>query len=83
MIAHGFTVLCHVTWPVWFASLYNVGVATKDKTTVKTKAFTTVSGVPINRLYTPEDIRDLSVEKDLGNPGEPPYTRGACRSARA
>ena len=38
--------------------------------------FTTVSGVPIERLYTPENIRDLDYEKDLGDPGEPPYTRG-------
>ncbi len=38
--------------------------------------FTTVSGVPIERLYTPEHIRDLNYEKDLGDPGEPPYTRG-------
>jgi methylmalonyl-CoA mutase N-terminal domain/subunit len=38
--------------------------------------FTTVSGVPIERVYTPDDIRDLDLEKDLGNPGDPPYTRG-------
>ena len=39
-------------------------------------SFTTVSGVPIERLYTPEHIQDLDYEKDLGDPGEPPYTRG-------
>src|SRR5262245_3165861 len=38
--------------------------------------FTTVSGVPIERVYTAEDIRDFDPERDLGNPGEPPYTRG-------
>ena len=38
--------------------------------------FTTVSGVPIERVYTADDIRDLHPEKDLSNPGEPPYTRG-------
>jgi methylmalonyl-CoA mutase N-terminal domain/subunit len=38
--------------------------------------FTTVSGVPIERVYTADDIRDLDLEKDLGNPGDPPYTRG-------
>jgi methylmalonyl-CoA mutase, N-terminal domain len=38
--------------------------------------FTTVSGVPIERVYTADDIRDLDPEKDLGDPGEPPYTRG-------
>ena len=40
--------------------------------------FTTVSGVPIKQLYTPEEIRELSYEKDLGDPGHPPYTRGIC-----
>ena len=43
---------------------------------VSAQAFTTVSGVPIEQLYTPEHIRDLDYEKDLGDPGEPPYTRG-------
>src|SRR5262245_537841 len=38
--------------------------------------FTTVSGVPIERVYTAEDIRDFDPERVLGNPGEPPYTRG-------
>ena len=40
------------------------------------KSFTTISGVPIGQLYTPEDIRDLNYEADLGDPGNPPYTRG-------
>lgn len=38
--------------------------------------FTSVSGVPIERLYTAEHVQDLDYEKDLGDPGEPPYTRG-------
>ena len=38
--------------------------------------FTTVSGVPIERLYTPEYLAELEYEKDLGDPGMPPYTRG-------
>ena len=42
----------------------------------RTGPFTTVSGVPINRLYTAEDIQDLNYEEDLGHPGNPPYTRG-------
>jgi methylmalonyl-CoA mutase N-terminal domain/subunit len=40
------------------------------------KQFTTQSDVPVNRLYTPLDISDIDYEKDLGNPGEYPYTRG-------
>jgi methylmalonyl-CoA mutase, N-terminal domain len=27
-------------------------------------------------LYTPDNIRELDYEKDLADPGEPPYTRG-------
>src|SRR3981081_2730828 len=39
--------------------------------------FTTISGVPIRRLYTEADLpEDWSAEKYLGYPGEPPYTRG-------
>jgi methylmalonyl-CoA mutase N-terminal domain/subunit len=39
--------------------------------------FTTISGVPIRRLYTPADLpEDWSYEKYLGYPGEAPYTRG-------
>jgi methylmalonyl-CoA mutase N-terminal domain/subunit len=38
--------------------------------------FITTSSEPINRLYTPLDVPDLDYEKDLGLPGEYPYTRG-------
>jgi methylmalonyl-CoA mutase N-terminal domain/subunit len=38
--------------------------------------FTTISGYPIRRLYTPADLPDWSPERDLGYPGQPPYTRG-------
>ena len=38
--------------------------------------FTTGSNVEANRLYTPVDIKDFDYEKDLGYPGEYPYTRG-------
>jgi len=43
---------------------------------VRERLFTTVSGVPIETVYTPEHIRELDYEKDLGDPGQPPYTRG-------
>jgi methylmalonyl-CoA mutase, N-terminal domain len=36
----------------------------------------TQSGMPIQRLYTPEDGKRLDYERDLGFPGEYPYTRG-------
>lgn len=38
--------------------------------------FTTVSGVPIKRLYTPVDVQNIDFEKEIGWPGEYPYTRG-------
>jgi len=39
--------------------------------------FTTVSGVPVRRLYTPADLPpDWTDEKYLGYPGQPPFTRG-------
>jgi methylmalonyl-CoA mutase, N-terminal domain len=38
--------------------------------------FTTVSLRPIERLYTPADVADIDFERDIGFPGEPPYTRG-------
>jgi methylmalonyl-CoA mutase N-terminal domain/subunit len=38
--------------------------------------FTTISGRPIDRLYTADDLRDLDPARDLGQPGEFPYTRG-------
>jgi len=39
--------------------------------------FTTVSGVPVRRLYTHADLpEDWSYEKYLGYPGQPPFTRG-------
>jgi len=39
--------------------------------------FTTISGVPIRRLYTQADLpEDWNYEQYLGYPGQPPYTRG-------
>jgi methylmalonyl-CoA mutase N-terminal domain/subunit len=38
--------------------------------------FTTISGRPIDRLYTPDDLADVSYDRDLGDPGVFPYTRG-------
>ncbi len=38
--------------------------------------FTTVSGAPIDPLYTPDDIAHLNYLSDIGFPGEFPYTRG-------
>lgn len=40
------------------------------------ETFLTISGLPVNRLYTPLDYKNLDYEKDLGFPGEYPFTRG-------
>ncbi|SDQ64641.1 acyl-CoA mutase large subunit family protein [Natronobacterium texcoconense] len=41
------------------------------------ETFTTdTGGQEVDRLYTPDDVEDLDYREDLGNPGEPPYTRG-------
>jgi methylmalonyl-CoA mutase N-terminal domain/subunit len=38
--------------------------------------FITVSGREMQRLYTPLDVADADYERDLGMPGEYPFTRG-------
>jgi methylmalonyl-CoA mutase N-terminal domain/subunit len=38
--------------------------------------FATLSGIPIQPLYTQEDLAPFDPQKELGFPGEPPYTRG-------
>jgi len=38
--------------------------------------FRTTSSEPVQRLYTPLDIAHIDHERDLGLPGEYPYTRG-------
>ena len=40
------------------------------------KKYYTESGIPIDILYSPSDIKDLDYQKDIGFPGEAPYTRG-------
>ena len=56
----------------------------EDETVAKTvkkfpervENFKTISGLPLKRLYTPLDLKDLNYEKDLGYPGKYPFTRG-------
>jgi len=39
--------------------------------------YTTISGLPIRRLYTPADLpEDWQYDEYLNYPGQPPYTRG-------
>ena len=39
--------------------------------------FHTLSGIPVHRLYTPEDVQGQDFQEDLGFPGAYPFTRGA------
>ena len=38
--------------------------------------FKTASGIPVKRLYTPLDVAGLDYLRDLGFPGQYPFTRG-------
>jgi methylmalonyl-CoA mutase N-terminal domain/subunit len=49
---------------------------TLEKSPERQSEFTTISGYPIRRLYTPADLPGWDPDRDLGFPGEPPYTRG-------
>jgi len=42
--------------------------------------FQTLSGEPLEPLYTPEHVKDLDHERDLGYPGHYPMTRGVYHS---
>ncbi|MCR4405666.1 MAG: methylmalonyl-CoA mutase family protein [Anaerolineae bacterium] len=49
---------------------------TLDAHPERRETFVTTSSVPVERLYTPLDIEDMDYERDLGFPGEYPFTRG-------
>ncbi len=40
------------------------------------ETFQTISGLPIADIYTPEDVAEVDFERDIGYPGEYPFTRG-------
>ncbi|HLI84224.1 MAG TPA: methylmalonyl-CoA mutase family protein [Bryobacteraceae bacterium] len=43
------------------------------------RQFTTISGVPIEPCYGPEDLSAINPARDIGEPGGFPYTRGIHR----
>src|SRR5689334_2938943 len=47
-----------------------------EKSPERLPVFTTISGQPIERLYTPEDVASLDYATDIADPGLFPYTRG-------
>jgi len=46
------------------------------KSPERAQMFTTISGRPIDRLYTAEDVASIEYVGDVNRPGEFPYTRG-------
>ncbi len=47
-----------------------------EKSPERAATFTTISGRPIERLYTEDDLEGIDYSRDIGQPGEFPYTRG-------
>ena len=51
-----------------------------DRSPERQEEFTTESGIPVNRLYTPLDLPEWDYNEALGFPGQYPYTRGVYPS---
>jgi methylmalonyl-CoA mutase N-terminal domain/subunit len=48
----------------------------KSSAAERKSSFTTLSGLPIERLYTADSLRHDNFDESIGQPGEFPYTRG-------
>ena len=57
----------------WRETVYDPAVARSPE---RAKRFRTGSDVPLEPLYTAEDLADWDPDEKLGYPGEYPYTRG-------
>src|SRR6476659_8189245 len=57
----------------WLQAVYS-------KQSEREAPFETISGQPVEPLYTGDDLPDWDPERDLGFPGEYPYTRGVYPS---
>jgi methylmalonyl-CoA mutase N-terminal domain/subunit len=49
---------------------------TLASTPERAQTFTTISGRPIERLYTADDLQGIDYSRDINDPGQYPYTRG-------
>jgi methylmalonyl-CoA mutase N-terminal domain/subunit len=47
-----------------------------EKSGERREGFETLSGLETDRIYTPEQVSDLDYTRDVGFPGEYPFTRG-------
>jgi methylmalonyl-CoA mutase N-terminal domain/subunit len=61
------------TKQAWLAETYRPFVERAAERPVR---FESLSGLPVQPLYTPEDVANRSYEERLGYPGEYPFTRG-------
>jgi methylmalonyl-CoA mutase N-terminal domain/subunit len=57
----------------WTDKVYGPAVKKRPERRAR---FTTLSGDPIEPLYTSDDLEGFDQDRDLGAPGEFPYTRG-------
>src|SRR4030042_7031887 len=46
----------------------------------KSEKYFSGSGIPVKRIYTPDDVIGIDYNKDIGLAGEPPFTRGVYSS---
>src|SRR5437899_11352116 len=58
------------------ATCCEVTMAEPERGPERPVRFETLSGLPIEPLYTPESLREWSADERLGRPGEYPLTRG-------
>jgi len=49
---------------------------TVDRDGDRITSFETQSGIPVKSVYSPQDIEGVDYDRDLGTPGQYPYTRG-------
>ena len=57
----------------WLDEIYEPAVRKRAE---RRTAFTTISGEPVEPLYTADDLEGFDAERDIGAPGAFPYTRG-------
>jgi len=63
-------------WEAGWTTIGEGAAVDRDEKRERREVFMTVSGAPIKRKYGPEDVADLDYQRDLGDPGCYPYTRG-------
>ncbi len=58
------------------AEVQRPGTGPGEPDSERREEFRTLSGLPVARVYRPQDVADLDYERDLGDPGQFPFTRG-------